>query len=77
VTHNARNSFGRTRLLVLACVMAPSHGQPPSLREIAEKVGIHTAQVKRCLDALERDGLVTWEPDKFRTVRATCRFEKA
>lgn len=42
---------------------------PPSVKEIAEKVGVTEPTIRYHLKNMANDGLVTWEPRKHRSLR--------
>ncbi len=46
----------------------------PTLREIADTLAISLESVRFMLVRLRMHGLVTWEPERKRTLRLTCRF---
>ena len=66
--------LNHTALRILLLLQS-SHGCSPSLRWLAERLGIRSMNGVHChLRRLRGLGLVTWEPKRFRTLRATCRF---
>ena len=68
--------IGPTRLQILLLVLA--RPQPRyTIPEIATRLGRAFYCVYEHLSALRKAGLVTWEPNKARTLRPTCRFEPA
>ena len=66
--------YTRTRLLLLILRHYAERGFGPSIDEMGRATGKTKNGVKGHLNALRREGLVTWEPGKARTVRPTCRF---
>jgi repressor LexA len=48
-----------------------AHGYSPSLRDLCNITGLSQGTVHTSLNALDRRGLVTWEPSHARTVRPT------
>jgi len=64
--------IGSTRLRILGLVM-----QNPgiSYRELCDDTGTVLFNIGGHLAALRKMGLVHWEPEKKRTLVATCRFE--
>ena len=49
-----------------------------TIRDLCKKMGTSSTNgVHFQLFALKRDGLITWEPGKARTIRPTCRFISA
>lgn len=45
------------------------NGYPPSMAEIAEQEGIAKSAVRHHLYRLQRDGLITMTPSKYRSIR--------
>jgi repressor LexA len=45
------------------------NGFPPSMGEIAEEEGIAKSAIRHHLNRLQRDGLVTMTPGKYRSIR--------
>lgn len=67
-----RSAIGRTRLRVLAMIL-DADGLPPTLRQMAKRLGVGFSVVQQHIAALERMGLVR----RGRGARAlvpTCRF---
>jgi SOS-response transcriptional repressor LexA len=56
---------------ILAYIKAyhEAHGYPPSMGEIAEEEGIAKSAIRHHLYRLQRDGLVTMTPGKYRSLR--------
>jgi repressor LexA len=47
-------------------------GHPPTVRELCKTIGVRSsATVAVKLNALKRDGFITWEPGKSRTIKIT------
>jgi repressor LexA len=46
-------------------------GYSPSLSEIAEEMGVAVSAVHGSLTRLRRAGMVTWDPNRARTLRLT------
>lgn len=69
----AAKSHGTTKrqMAVLKAVAKwiASHGYPPTFREVARSMDIHTSDVFQKLVRLRRDGVVDWEDGKCRTLR--------
>lgn len=70
---SSRRYIGRTRLRLLAMIL-DQPGNPPSHKEMQDAVGYSPHAVQRHMNILRRDGLVSWEPGKSRTLVPTCRF---
>lgn len=64
-----------TRLRILAEVMRANQErqQPPTFRDLCALTGRSATYVARCLTEMKRDGLLTWEQNCTRTLRATVR----
>jgi len=59
---------------VLACIRDydAEHGYGPTVREICEVVGLaSTSTVHGHLTRLQRQGYITWQPEKVRTLKLT------
>ncbi len=66
---------GVTRLRVLALIVAGTQqGRAPTIRELCKLTQRSINAVTCHIAALERDGMVTWEKGRSRTLRATCTF---
>ena len=63
-------------LLILDAVMrSAAIGIPPSLRELMALCDFNAIySVKRRLEKLRDEGLLTWDREKSRTLTPTCRF---
>lgn len=46
-----------------------SRGYSPSVREIADRLGVNVGDVHSKLARLRRDGMVRWDDGKARTIR--------
>jgi repressor LexA len=46
-----------------------SNGYPPSMAEIAEEEGIAKSAIRHHLYRLQRDGIITMTPSKYRSIR--------
>lgn len=53
-----------------------ARGYTPSLRELAGELGLSLAATQNRLRRLRDEGLVTWEPSRFRTLRSLRRGAK-
>lgn len=62
----------RVRILDAIERLTATHGFPPTVREIGEATGTRSSSlVHHHLAVLERDGLITRDPIKSRTIRLT------
>lgn len=68
-----RPLMGRTRARILGVIL-DNVGEPPSIRELAELTGTNMNNIAGHLQALRRDGLISWEPGYARTVVPKCRW---
>ena len=59
----------RTATLEFIRTFVAEHGYSPTFREIAAKLGIHNNAVFQQVSRLKRDGYVTFDPGKARTIR--------
>ncbi len=62
--------LGPTALLVLEVIMLAA--SPPTVREIATRVGCQVGTVQRHMDRLLSKGLIRFEMGRARTVRSRC-----
>lgn len=58
------------QVLALITAWPEDHGHAPTYRELAEVIGCSVATVHWHVANLIRDGRVTYEPNKMRTIRA-------
>lgn len=66
---------GSAQMRVLGLVLdGQRRGLPPTLREIAGRMGCGLTNVALRVDQLALKGLVGWEDNQRRTLRPTCRF---
>ncbi len=66
---------GAARLRVLALIVAGTQrGMPPTIRELCKLTRRSINAITSHIAALQRDGMVTWERGRSRTLRATCAF---
>lgn len=64
------------QLMVLQAIQwyIKEHHYPPTVREIADLVGLKSSStVHGYLDRLRKAGLIEWEADKPRTLKVLCR----
>ncbi len=64
--------LGPTALAVLEVIMRAA--SPPSIVEIAAKVGCQVKTVQQHLDRLKDHGLISFQCGRARTARAKCHF---
>ncbi len=83
MTRNLKHFTGRdssqrvgvTRLRVLALIVAGTQrGRPPTIRELCKLTRRSINAVTGHIAALQRDGMVTQEKGRSRTLRSTCAF---
>ena len=63
------------RVLVTLLWLTQKHQRPPTLREMAQQLGITTNSVYERIIILRRKGLVKATDGTMRTLRATVRLE--
>lgn len=57
-------------VLVTIQVFAKEHGYSPTVRELADRVGLKSSStVHGLLERLQKHGLIEWEPSRPRTIR--------
>ena len=61
---------GSTRTLVMMTIVRWPYAYPPSVREIADEIGLGVSATHAHLEALRRDGMIDWEPGLARTIRS-------
>jgi len=49
---------------------------PPTVQELADRLGLTSVPVHQALLRLREAGLVAWESHKARTLRAICSWEE-
>ena len=60
----------KQRAVLTAIVeLTAARGYPPSIREIADHLGVNVNDVHQKLVRLQRDGLVEWDPGVCRSLR--------
>ena len=59
----------RESMLAFLRTYIERNGYPPSMAEIAEEEGIAKSAVRHHLYRLQRDGLITMTPNKYRSIR--------
>lgn len=64
----------RTHLLLLIQVYCRAHGYSPTVRELGTAAGLSSmSTLHRDLVALRDEGLIEWDPHRYRTIRAVSR----
>lgn len=68
-----KSRFDMSRPMVLGVIQSKmiSHGQPPSVRELASYAGVGVATMHDYLIQLREEGLVEWEAGRHRSLRCT------
>lgn len=61
----------REAMMKFIRVYIDQNGYPPSMAEIAEDQDIAKSAVRHHLYRLQRDGLITMSPNKYRSIRVT------
>jgi SOS-response transcriptional repressor LexA len=72
VTHAQLIEQGVARREAIMAYIRAYHetrGYPPSMAEIAENQGIAKSAIRHHLYRLQRDGLITMTPNKYRSIR--------
>jgi SOS-response transcriptional repressor LexA len=63
---------------VAICVVTAEQGYPPTVRELCNHVGMRSsATVVVKLEALKRDGFITWQRGKSRTIKVIKNLDAA
>lgn len=65
----SRYDISRHKVLQMINAKQLSHGQPPSVRELAEVADVGVATMHDYLVRLNEEGLVEWQPGKHRSLR--------
>ena len=68
-----KSHYGEHRIPVLRLIddAARRHAKPPSVRELAESIGVGVATVHLYLSRLAEEGLVEWRQGSHRSLRCT------
>lgn len=61
----------KAKVLDLVHSAAVAHGRPPSVRDLAEQLGVGVATMHSYLRKLSDEGLVEWAPGRHRSLRVT------
>lgn len=61
----------RDRILALIHSAAARHSLPPTVRTLAEELGVGVATVHSYLGKLAEEGLVRWQPKSHRSLQLT------
>lgn len=54
-----------------------AHGRPPSVRDLADDLGVGVATVHSYLQKLAEEGLVQWQQGRHRSLRSTPKGVRA
>jgi repressor LexA len=58
--------------------LTAERGYPPTVRELCDRVGMRSSStVVTKLEALRREGFITWEPVKSRTIKIVKSLDAA
>lgn len=68
-----KSYYAQHRLVVLEAIQAAElrHASPPSVRELADLVGVGVATMHLYLSRLAEEGLITWRHNSHRSLRST------
>jgi len=74
-----KSYYGEHRITVLEVIEGAvlRHAQPPSVRELADAVGVGVATMHAYLTALSEEGLVEWRATSRRSLRLTLTGSQA
>ena len=61
----------REKILRSVADAAHSHGRSPSVRQLAEQVGVGVATMHSYLQKLSEEGLIEWRPGRHRSIHLT------
>lgn len=67
----SRYDASRHKVLQVIQAKMLSHGQPPSVRELAEAADVGVATMHDYLVKLNEEGLIEWQRGRHRSLRCT------